>query len=248
MKLTCYALRPDAPSIRAASSTRAWMDGVMDNHAYRCLPLTIANAYGWDVLTPYAFTARWDGDPHPRGLVLARDDGTPPPTHHVDSHFGYGIVTFQLGYLFRTEPGWDLFASGPANEPKDGVAALSGVMEADWLPYPFTMNWKLTRPGAVRFEQDEPFCTVFPVRRGMLQDVDPEIVALEDHPDAHAQLMAWQRRRVEFARELYRAPRPLKDAWQRDYFVGRMPDGSPVDGHQTKLRLAAPADRRNGKP
>src|SRR4051812_30730951 len=110
MKLTCYAIRPDAPSIRPASSTRAWMDGVMDNHAYRCLPLTIANAYGWDVLTPYAFTAQWDGDPHPRGLVLSRDDGTVPPAHHVASHFGYGIVTFQLGYLFRTEPGWDLVA------------------------------------------------------------------------------------------------------------------------------------------
>ena len=121
-------------------------------------------------------------------------------------------------------------------------------MEADWLPYPFTMNWKMTRPGTVRFERDEPFCTIFPVRRGDVADVEPEIVALEDDAHAHAELMAWQQRRVEFARELYHKPRPLKDAWQRDYFVGRMPDGSPVTGHQTKLKLAAPADRRARRP
>ena len=244
MKLTCYAITPDAPAIRPAPATRPWMDAVMDNHAYRCLPLTIANAHGWDVLAPFAFTLEWNGDPHPRGLVLRGDDGNAPPPHQVASHFGYGIVTFHLGYLFRTEPGYDLVAGGPVNRPKDGIAPLCGIMEADWLPYPFTMNWQMTRPGSVRFERDEPFCTVQPIARGVLQTVEPEIVALEDHPDVRAQLLAWQQRRAEFARELYHSPRPLKDAWQRDYFVGRMPDGSAIPGHQTKLKLATPIDRR----
>ena len=244
MKLTCYAIAPDAPTIRAAPATRPWMDAVVDNHAYRCLPLTIANAYGWEVLAPFAFSAQWDGDAHPRGLALRRDDGATPPANQVASHFGYGIVTFHLAYLFRTEPGWDLIASGPVNRPKDGIAALTGVMEADWLPYPFTMNWQMTRPGLVRFERDEPFCTLVPIARGALQSVEPEIVALEDHPDVEAQLRDWQARRADFARELFEAPRALKDAWQRDYFVGRMPDGSPIAGHQTKLKLATPVDRR----
>lgn len=247
MKLTCYAIAADAPAIRPALSTRAWMDGVMDNHAYRCLPLSIANSHGWDILAPYAVTAEWNGEPHPRGLVLRRDDGSAPPPHQVASHFGYGIVTFHLGYLFRTEPGWDLVASGPANQPKDGIAALTGIMEADWLPYPFTMNWRMTRPGTVRFERDEPMCTIQPIQRGALEAVEPEIVALEDHPQVQAQLRDWQQRRASFARELYDAPRALKDAWQRDYFVGRMPDGSAVVGHQTKLKLAAPVDRRAPK-
>jgi hypothetical protein len=38
MKLTCYALKPDPPSLRAAPITRTWMDQIRDNHAYRCLP------------------------------------------------------------------------------------------------------------------------------------------------------------------------------------------------------------------
>jgi hypothetical protein len=244
MKLTCFAIGADTLTIRPAPATRAWMDGVIDNHAYRCLPLTIANGYGWDVLAPFAIAAEWTGDPHPNALVLRRDDGSVPPVHQVASHFGYGIITFHLSYLFRTEPGWDLVASGPWNRPKDGVAALTGVIETDWLPYPFTMNWQMTRPGQVRFERDEPICTIYPVQRGVLQAVEPEIVALDDHPEVAAQLRDWQRRRAEFARELYDKPRALKDAWQRDYFVGRMPDGSAIPGHQTRLKLAAPIDRR----
>jgi len=27
------------------------------------------------------------------------------------------------------------------------------VIETDWLPDPFTMNWQMTRPGTVRFRE-----------------------------------------------------------------------------------------------
>jgi hypothetical protein len=244
MKLTCYAIDANAPTIRPAPQTRAWMDGVIDNHAYRCLPLSIANSYGWDILAPFAFSAQWNGEPHPSGLILRRDDGTVPPTSRVASHFGYGIVTFQLSYLFRTESGWDLVASGPWNRPKNGIAALTGVIETDWLPFPFTMNWQMTQSGTVRFERDEPICTIFPVPREALPNVEPEIVALDDHPGVKAQVQEWAKRRADLMRELYAAPRALKDAWLRNYFIGRMPDGSEIPDHQTKLKLAEPVDRR----
>jgi hypothetical protein len=29
------------------------------------------------------------------------------------------------------------------------------------------------------------------------------------------------------------------DSWEKDYFRGRLPDGTTVDEHQTKLRLRA---------
>ena len=35
---------------------------------------------------------------------------------------------------------------------------LVGLIETDWLPFPFTMNWVFTRPGRVRLEKGEPFC------------------------------------------------------------------------------------------
>ena len=72
MKLSCYALKPDPLTIRPAPLTRPWMDRITDNHAYRCLPLNIANSHGWEVLSPCAFTATWSGGIHARDLKLAR--------------------------------------------------------------------------------------------------------------------------------------------------------------------------------
>src|SRR5258705_6860743 len=117
-------------------------------------------------------------------------------------------------------------------------------METDWLPFPFTMKWERRRSGSVRCNRAEPICTIFPVAREALPNVEPEIVALDDDPDVKAQVEEWAKRRADLMRELYTAPRALKDAWLRNYFIGRMPDGSEILDHQTKLKLAEPADRR----
>ena len=37
------------------------MDRIPDNHAYRCLPLNIANSHGWEILSPCAFEVAWRG-------------------------------------------------------------------------------------------------------------------------------------------------------------------------------------------
>lgn len=47
MKLECYVLSAGDIDIRPASNRREWMDATPDRYAYRCLPLSIANAHGW---------------------------------------------------------------------------------------------------------------------------------------------------------------------------------------------------------
>lgn len=63
MKLICYALHDFAPKLIAAPSQRQWMDDFPDRHAYRCLPLSIANAHGWEVLCPAPIEIEWNGGP-----------------------------------------------------------------------------------------------------------------------------------------------------------------------------------------
>jgi hypothetical protein len=223
------------------------MDRIKDNHAYRCLPLNIANSHGWEILSPCSFELSWSGGIPAASLSARALDGYPHLAQFAVSHFAYGIVTFHLGYLFRTEPGWDLFASGSLNNPKDGIAPLTGVIEADWLPYPFTMNWQMTRSGTVRFERDEPVCMIFPVPHGVLQSVVPEIVDLDSAPEVKQQTMEWKERRDEFMKKLTaREPDAMKSAWQRYYFLGRMPDGTSPAQHLAKLRVPAPVERRKG--
>ena len=155
-------------------------------------------------------------------------------------------MTFHTGYLFQTEPGWHLLTTGSFNSPKDGITPLTGIIETDWLPYPFTMNWRLTRPGTVRFQKDEPFCHVFPVPAASLETVEPEILDLDDDPEFADQYAAWRGKRDEFM-AAYRAgdPATLKQAWQKFYFHGTLSDGAPTAApHSSKLELRAPVDRR----
>ncbi|NDG04180.1 MAG: hypothetical protein EB121_02330 [Alphaproteobacteria bacterium] len=48
-----------------------------------------------------------------------------------------------------------MLARGAPNSAKHGIAPLDGLIETDWLPFGFTMNWRFTAPGQVTFERDD---------------------------------------------------------------------------------------------
>jgi hypothetical protein len=52
------------------------------------------------------------------------------------------VLSFHPGYLFRTDPEWAVWCRGAPNSHKDGIVALDGLIETDWLPFFFTMNWR----------------------------------------------------------------------------------------------------------
>src|SRR6266851_4555185 len=119
MRLICYHTSGEPPKLIPAPMEREWMDRTNSGFAYRCLPLNIANAHGWLILNPAPFVARWNGE---AGIDAVEVRGTAPGTTLVaSSHFGSGVLTFNVNALFRTEPGYDLAATGPFNQPKDEI-------------------------------------------------------------------------------------------------------------------------------
>ena len=247
--MTFYALGATPPALRPALPTRAWIDATPDRHAYRCLPLAIANAHGWQVEAPCTFDVHWNGGDLARDLTVNAAEPFPGFGDFATSHFASGVVTFHVGYLVRTDAGWHTVAGGPFNSPKDGIVPLTGVIETDWLPYTFTMNWRMTRPGTVRFERGEAICSIFPVKAHALDKTRAEIRDIRDDPQLRNEMDAWARKRAEFmAKFEARDPATLKAAWQRFYFKGEYPDGQAAERpHSTKLRVEAPVDRRSRK-
>ena len=129
----------------------------------------------------------------------------------------------------------------PINRPKDGIAPLAGVIETDWSPYPFTMNWMFTHSGvAVRFEQGEPYCHIFPIKRDEIETFDPELRAISDDPELASQYERWKASRGQFNDDL-KAPGSERQAqrWQKHYYRGVDVDGvgAPVEDHRTRIRL-----------
>jgi len=228
---------------------RKWMDLTDARFAYRCLPLLIANQAGWVIACPVNFAATWNGGPRLSDVSL--DFAGLPADSRVMSHFGSGVITFRIPYLFRTPPRIALWVRGPANMPKDGVAPLEGIVETDWSSATFTMNWKLTRPNArVSFAKGEPVCMVTPVSLDLLENMIPRSVSASDDPETLAAYQAWSLQRGEFNAGLARRePTMVERRWQRDYFLGKAEGREPPEiEHRTKLDLRAfsPAEPEGG--
>jgi Family of unknown function (DUF6065) len=127
-----FITRDDAPQISPAPIGRTWMSEMRDGWPNRCLPMLIANQSGWEMRNPCAFTATWMGQGNGVDVIIApdkREAGQLLPL----SHFGYGILSWNLPLLFRTPPGYNLLVRGPANYPKDGVCPLEGIVETGAL-------------------------------------------------------------------------------------------------------------------
>lgn len=238
MELTCYVYPGWNPRIRAASSRRAWMDATPESFAYRCLPLNIANSHGWEILSPCGFEAMWNGGALPSDVTIRIDTGMEGPDAPV-ALFGQGTLTFHVAGLLRTSPGWSLWVGGSPNAAKDAIAPLSGLVETDWSPYTFTMNWRFTRANHwVRFEENEPFCFIFPVERNAVATVEPTCVPIEDAPELREQFETWSRSRDAFQAEVARnPPTSPSEKWQKLYYRGVDAHGNPgTPDHMSKLR------------
>jgi hypothetical protein len=237
MQIVAYVIDGHEVDLRPAPVDRDWMDATGERFAYRCLPLNIANAHGWEIACTSGFTAHWNGRSGTDAIEVRADPGTVAPAL---SHFGHGVLTFHVPCILRTPPGYDLMVQGPINRPRDGLAPLSGIVEADWAPYSFTMNWVFTHADVmVRFEKGEPFCHLFPVRRGEVEAMEPVLRSLSDDPDLKAQHEAWAQGRDSFNRALREPGSAARSAgWQKQYYRGLDPQGRPgAEDHRTRVRL-----------
>jgi len=239
MDLTCYLHPGWAPLIRPAPMRRDWMDHTPESFAYRCLPLNIANAHGWEVLNPRAFDAIWNGEASVDAVTILPEPGDQPGCMPV-SLFGQGVITFHIEGIFRTPPGWNLWVGGSPNRAKDGISPLTGIIETDWSPFTFTMNWRFTRPRhRIRFEALEPICFIIPIERGAVESFVPKFESLGSDPATMQRFQAWSRERDAFHQRMVAAP-PVNpaDRWQKHYYRGVDATGqSMVADHRTKLHL-----------
>lgn len=244
MELTAYEIHTvPGFSIEPAPHARDWMDQTPNRFAYRCLPLVMANQFGWVIPCPATVDVRWNGRNAPgKGLVIEYEGGEPGYIgHYIQDHFGDAILTFSLPYLFRTPPGYGLLVRGPTNMWVPGAHPLDGFVEADWLESTFTMNWKLVEPGrTVRFEQGFPICQVLPYPRDLLESMQTRLAPLAENEELKARNERWSSSREQFNKDPERKPQD----WQKDYFQGKNMTGELMPGHATRLKLGT-FDRRS---
>jgi len=223
--------------VRPAPQERAWMNQTRGRLAYRCPPLSTANTHGWEILNPVSFYAIWNGGEERADITLYHNEADGVPL--ARSGFGSGLLTFPVPGLIRTEPGYDLYVSGPVNRPKSGMHAMTGIVEADWSLHGFTVTWLFTRANElVHFAKGEPFCSFFPIQRGLIESFEPSLRKPADDPAAwqgHSELKEDRRRWNEAVHVPGSEER--RQLWQRKYLRGPEDKDSVEPPHRIRTRL-----------
>lgn len=231
--ITLYRIEKKIPIfVRRGIRERRWMDETPEKYAYRCLPLTMANQYGYEVCCSRSFSILWNGGPNKEDIKIKSDWNRIGSV--VNSIFGNGIITFHLNLLVRTPENINLYVTGIPNQPKLNMSPLSGIVETDWNPATFTMNWQILQPNVeVEFGEYEPFCFFFPIERNHIDKYQLVVKAIEENQTEEKNYREWAESRSSFIKNNDSAKN-----WQKDYFQGKYTDGAkcPVD-HQTKIKL-----------
>jgi hypothetical protein len=213
---------------------REWMKNTPNSFAFRCLPLTIANGFGWSMLNKDYAEITWTGGQDIADTTIKCYDENKKEINSkwILSHFGSGVVTFSFDFLFQTEKGHNLYVKGPANNPKRGITALEGIIETDWLPFTFTMNWKITEPNfKIIFEKDEPICQIFPIERFYLESWEAEEDNLSNNKELENKFNDWSSSRKDYIKNMDK-----NSFGERDYIKGIGKDGIKFEDHQNNIK------------
>jgi len=213
--------------VEPLNAKRQWMDDTSDRYAYKCLPLTVANQYGWAVYGPEGFTAEWDGDNSFHAVKIQYDGNE----NFASSHFGNGILTISVDFLVTTNELTSLFVMGAPNFYKDGIVPLTGIVETDWLPFTFTFNYKFTRPGKIRFDKEDPLFSFFPIQRGYIESFSTLTSKLEENEELNKDYQEYSKLRSDY---LQNNP----GTFQKFYAKKEMPEkGFEVKDHTIKVKI-----------
>ena len=147
------------------SKKREWFD----TNFYRCLPLTIANTYGFIIKSEFDFSFIWNGENGPDAISFEFDGNGSDLNKlypKIETHFGHGIITINPPFVLRTPPGVNLMTINPPNYIIPNVTVMSGVVEADNIRRHFTINLKIQIPNIkVHIPAGTPLAAIIPIPR-----------------------------------------------------------------------------------
>jgi len=208
---------------------------------------------GWEILNPADTTMSWDGGDRIENINITCENRG---LFTASSHFGSGIVTWYVPFLFRTSPDLGLYITGPANHNHVDIRPLDAFVRTDWLPFPFTVNWKMNRADIpVALEAGEPIARIMPFPIALIDETKLEITRLSSDPGFKAEVNEFGKARaanVKAAREnILKAEGsgelPSQEGVFNAQYVrakGADKNSKALAPHQTIFRPSDPIDKR----
>ena len=95
-------------------------------------------------------------------------------------------------------------------------------------------------------KKGQAICHILPVQVEPLLQTTPEILDFSSNPALAEPVAAYREKRLALRNTLLEANQRGEDApsWSKDYFQGKLDDGTTPIKHYQKIRMAEPVDRR----
>ena len=123
-EVTLTKTHQSPPEIRQSRLKRDWMDDTYNKHAYQCLPMTVANVSGWELVLQQDVVVEWDGGNNPPKVL----EGEFLNSRAIVIPSIIGIMSFSTGWAFGTEDGYSTYITGSPNYFVDGAVPLSATI------------------------------------------------------------------------------------------------------------------------
>lgn len=204
-----------------------------DPHFYRCLPLTVANQYGFVLKSQFDIEVVWDGGISPDSTKLfftepKEETSKKYPT--IDSHFGFGVFTINTPFTLRTPPGINLMTINTPNSILPNITVMTGVVESDNLRRNFAFNFKIQIPNIKTFiPKGYPLATIIPIPRYFVENFK-----LENAENIFSEELITEeiQARVDAVNKRTQLAHTFKNGVDKDYFMGKDVYSNKFPDHQ----------------
>lgn len=198
---------------------------------YHCLPINIANQYGFGIKSLVNFDAVWPGEEAPAEITFLDDQNL--KKQNVFNHFQNGIITFQNHFSLKTPPGINLMTMQTPNMFIPGVMSMNGVVETDQMRRDFSFNLKMTTPNfKVSIRKGDIVAAFMPIPRYFVENFEVEPA------DNYFSLDIIENEAIEcqdLGKERDTVDKKKPNFLGKRYFSGFHTDGSKYTDHQKRI-------------
>jgi hypothetical protein len=235
LRIDVYRERNFNSNFYPLSVKRDWMDDTFDKHAYRCLPVSIANTLGWTFSYPSDISFIWDGDPSSEDghvKILSGEE-------YVFTNRANATISFNSGLTFQTEENVSLLMMPVPNQFIEGVQGFTTIISTSVLKPPIPYAWKITKANEViTIPANTPIVSIIPIGLTNIQDTEVHL-HIENFPHEHyAKLSDYGRVSGEISRER---------SWTNFYRDAVDHEGNKQGNHELKSLKLKVIDHRNEK-
>ena len=197
---------------------RDWMHKSKEKFAYKCLPLGVANQYGWAVCSPANFTVTYSGGREHNDVEIFSNDEDFDHNRFA-AHFGEATFTIMPDFLIKTPENYSIYIRGIPNQDYGILKPLDAIVETDWLPFTFTYNFKFMEPGTVEFKKGDPLFCFFPIERNTVENFSLKAQNLSDNEELYEDFHEYAKARDKLVHTYSE-----KFVFQKFYIDGRGPN------------------------